>query len=155
VRAAYFIAGLIVAALVIFNVPRLPWIHTDEAGPIGPFRGFVHGMIGFSYVGAWLLTIAGIYQLILGIVYWDMDTTEQDRWQFTMETGGTARLLWITGGVTLLLGLLWGWYILRNDHFLWPCGLASSIGALLVCWLLWLAFPLMEQVGIDREQMGV
>ena len=125
-RNVYLIAGLIVAALVILNVPRLPWIDPGEAGPIGPLRGFVHGMIGFSYVGAWTLTIAGIYQLILGIVYWDMDTTESERWQFTLESGGTAKLLWAGGVVTLLAGLGWGWYIVATDNFLWPAGAASS-----------------------------
>jgi hypothetical protein len=155
VRNAYLIAGLIVAALVIFNVPRLPWIDPGEAGPVGPLRGFVHGMIGFSYVGAWVLLVAGIYQLILGVVYWDMDTTESERWQFTLESGGTAKLLWATGAVTLLLGGAWAWYAYSNDKFIVPAGIASSVGALLACWLLWLAFPLMEQVGIDREHLGM
>jgi len=154
-RAAYLIAGLIVAVLVGFNAPRMPWIHGDVVGAVGPFRGFAHGMIGFSYLGTWLLTVGGLYQLILGIMYWDMDTSEADRWQFTMDSGGTAKLLWAMGAVTLLAGIGWGIFTYTHDKYVWPPGIASTLGALLVCWLLWLAFPLMEQVGIDRDQMGV
>jgi hypothetical protein len=155
VRAAYLIAGLIVLALVMLNIPRLPWIDTDGTGPIGLLRGFAHGIIGFSYVGTWVLIVAGIYQLILGVVYWDMDTSEAERWQFTMESGGTARLLWVTGALCLLGGIGWAWYTFSNDNTLMPAGIASTVMALVGCWLLWLAFPLMEQVGIDRENIGV
>ncbi|MDQ3022958.1 MAG: hypothetical protein M3R04_01040 [bacterium] len=154
-RIAYLIAGLAVAALVILNVPRLAWPPPGDSETFGPLRGFAHGMIGVSYVGAWTLIVAGIYQLILGIVYWDMDSTESERWQFTLESGGTAKLLWAGGVVTLLLGIGWGWFVYTNDAGVFAARIASTIGALLSCWLLWLAFPLLEQVGIDRENMGM
>jgi hypothetical protein len=154
-RAAYLVAGLVVAALVIFNAPRLPWITTAEIGAVGPFRGFAHGMIGMSYMGSWVLIIGGLYQLILGVVYWDMDTTEAERWAFTMDSGGTAKLLFVLGALCLAGGIAWAAFAYTHDNFVVPAGIASTVGALLACWLLWLAFPLMEQVGIDRESMGV
>jgi hypothetical protein len=112
-------------------------------------------MIGFSYFGAWSLIVAGIYQLILGVVYWDMDTSESERWQFTMDSGGLAKLLWALGAVTLVAGIAWAAFAYGNDRWALSAGLASTVGALLACWLLWLAFPLMEQIGIDRENIGV
>jgi hypothetical protein len=154
-RITYLITGIIIAALVIFNAPRLPWIPHEEGGPIGILRGFSHGMIGFSWEATWLLLIGGAYMIILGIVYWDMDVSEAQRWQFSLETGGTAKLLWIAGSVCLALGLLYAYFCVRNDNYLWPCGVMSSIVAILSTWLFWLAFPLMEQVGIDREDFGI
>jgi hypothetical protein len=133
-RSAYLIAGLVVAALVVFNVPRLPWISGGEVGAIGPFRGFAHG---------------------IGVVYWDMDTSEAERWAFTMDSGGTAKLLFGLGALCLAGGIAWAVFAFRSDNFVVPAGIASTVGALLTCWLLWLAFPLMEQVGIDRESMGM
>jgi hypothetical protein len=155
VRVAYLIAGIIVAVLVIFNVPRLPWIAYEVGGPVGIFRGFEHGMIGFSYQVTWFLIASGVYMLILGIVYWDMDTSESLRWQFTLNAGGTARLLWVLGAVTLVLGILYAVFTYSHDQFLWPCGIVSTLVALVGCWLFWLAFPLYEQVGIEREDLGV
>jgi hypothetical protein len=154
-RVAYLIAAGIATAFVLFNVPRVPWIYIESGGPIGLLRGFNHGVIGFSYMMTWALIIGGVYQLILGIIYWDMDTTESQRWQFTLESGGTARFLWLTGGVCLALGLAYGYYLIRNDGNLWPAGFASSVACWVCCWLYWLAFPLYEQVGIDRDQMGL
>lgn len=153
-RFAYLIAGLIIAATVAFNIPRFPWMEQEEGVP-SALRFFVHGMIGFSYMGAWLLLVGGAYQLMLGVMYWDMDTSESERWQFTLESGGTARLLWGLGALTLLAGILWAQWLYRADGYLWPAGAMSTLGALLACWLLWLAFPLAEQVGIDREHVGV
>ncbi len=154
-RIAYLIAGAVIAAMVMFNVPRLPWIPFEEGGPIGIFRGFTHGPIGFSWEMSWLLIAGGVYQLILGLMYWDMDVAEAKRWQFTLETGGTAKLLWIGGGASLLLGVLYAVFCFSHDNYVWPCGVMSSVVALLSCWLFWLAFPLMEQVGIDREEFGI
>jgi hypothetical protein len=154
-RIAYLIAAAILSTIVLLNGPRLPWIEADTVGPIGLFKGFAHGVIGFSYLTTWFLLIGGAYQLILGIIYWDMDTSESERWQFTLESGGTAKLLWLTGAVCMMLGLIYGWYLVRNDNTLWPAGFASSIGAWLACWLFWLAFPLYEQVGIDRDQISI
>jgi hypothetical protein len=154
-RIAYLIAGIIVAALVICNTPRLPWIPQEEGGPIGIFRGFIHGPIGFSWEVSWLLIVAGIYQFVLGIMYWDMDVSEAKRWQFSLETGGTAKLLWGGGILSLLLGMAYVVFCFTHDFYLWPCGIASSVVALGSTWLIWLAFPLMEQVGIDREEFGI
>lgn len=147
--------GLGVALLVIFNLPRAPFIEWQQGDPIGIFRGMKHGMIGFSHMLSWALLVGGVYQIILGILYWDMDTTEHARWQFAMDGGGTARVVWVTGGICLVLGVLMALFVVRNDDYLWPCGAMSSLGALLAMWLLWLAFPLYEQVGIDREELGV
>lgn len=154
-RVAYLIGGFVVTVLVLINEPRIPWVHVEEGGPVGPLRGLVHGMVGFSYEVTWLLIIGGAYQILLGIVYWDMDTAEAERWQFTLESGGTARLLWITGAVCLLLGLAYATFIYTHDRYLWPAGVASTATAWLSAWFYWLAFPLMEQVGMDREQFGV
>lgn len=154
-RIAYLIAGVVVAALVIFNVPCLPWIPAEENGPIGIFRGFAHGMIGFSWEVTWLLLVGGGYMVALGLVYWDMDVAEAKRWQFSLETGGTAKLLWVGGGLFLLFGLLYAVFCIRNDNTLWPCGVMSSLVAIISTWLFWRAFPLMEQVGIDREDFGI
>jgi len=150
VRVIYLIAGLIVSVLVLSNIPRIPWV--DE-GPAGIFRGFAHGMVGFSYLATWILLIGGAYQLVLGILYYDMDTTERTRFTFTLESGGTARLLWVSGAVTMLLGVAYAAYIFRHDNYVWPAGAASSTVAILACWLYWLAFPLYEQVGIDRAEL--
>jgi hypothetical protein len=144
-----------VAILVFFNYPRLPWIPYEYGGPVGLFRGFAHGAIGFSYQTAWILTIGGIYQLILGIVYWDMDTSEAKRWQFAMETGTTAKLLWALGGGCAVAGIAYLIFVYTHDSYLWPCGIFSTLVSLVACWLFWLAFPLMEQIGIDREHFGV
>lgn len=154
-RVAYLITGIIFSVLVVFNVPRLPWISVEPGGPVGIFRGFEHGMIGFSYAVSWILLAGGIYQIILGIIYWDMDTSEAQRWQFTLDAGATARLLWILGAVCLLLGGLYATFTYTHDSQLWPCGVMSTFFALLNCWLYWLAFPLYEQVGIEREELGV
>lgn len=147
--------GIALALLVIFNLPRAGFIDWQPGDPIGILKGLKHGAIGFTYMLAWTLLVGAVYQLILGILYWDMDTTEHARWQFALDSGMTARVLWGTGAVCLLLGGLLGWYLVRNDSYLWPCGAMSSLGALLALWLLWLAFPLYEQVGIDREELGV
>ena len=156
VRHIYLFAAIFVAVMVMFNVPRLPWVEDmGPEGPVGVLRGLAHGVIGFSYMMTWFLIVAGIYQLILGVMYWDMDTTESERWQFALESGGTARLLWTTGAVTLLLGILYAWYVYSNDQFAGTAGIASTLGAVVACGLGWLAFPLMEQVGMDREELGV
>lgn len=84
-----------------------------------------------------------------------MDTSEAERWAFTMDSGGTAKLLFVLGAISLAGGIAWAVFAYTNDNFVIPAGIASTVGALLACWLLWLAFPLMEQVGIDRELMGV
>lgn len=152
-RKAYLIAGSVIAVLVMFNVPRLPWIAGREFGPVGIFRGFEDGMIGFSYMLAWALVIGGAYQLILGVLYWDMDTGYSQRWQFTLEGLGTARLLWITGAVSLLLGIPYVVWVFSVDRAPWSAGLASTLGAFLACWLVWLGMPLYDQVGIDRHDI--
>jgi hypothetical protein len=155
VRQAYLFIGIAVAIMVMFNAPRVPWIEHEVGGPIGLFRGLAHGPIGFSYVATWALIVGGIYQLWLGLLYWDMGTGEAVRGQFTLDSAGTAKLLFITGALCLLFGILYAVFVYRNDMYLIPCGLASTAGAWLVCWLFWLAFPLYEQVGIDREELGV
>lgn len=152
VRTVYLIAAISASVLVLSNAPRLPWISATE-GVAGVLRGFSHGMVGFSWLATWLLIVGGVYQLILGVLYWDIDTTEQTRTMFTLESGGTARLLWVTGALCLGLGILYGVYIFRNDQYLWPAGVASSVFSLLTAWLYWLAFPLYEQVGIDRAEL--
>lgn len=152
-RIAYVIAGIIVFALGVFNVPRMPWIPVQEYGPIGIFRGLADGAIGFSYHMAWGLTVAGIYQLLLGLLYWDMDLREVERWQLRLDTGLTARLLWGTGAVSLLLGVLYLVYAFSHDGRVWPCGMMSTLWALLGCYLTWMGFPLMEQVGFDRNTL--
>lgn len=154
-RIVYLIAGAVVAILVMFNAPRLPWIPQEYGGPIGIFRGFAHGMIGFSYMATWGLLVGGAYQVVLGLFYWDMDIAESKRWQFSLETGGTAKLLWATGAVCLLLGIGYAIFVYSSDRYLWPCGLMSTLFSWLACWLFWLAFPLLEQVGIDREHFGI
>jgi hypothetical protein len=153
VRSVYVIAGIILLVLGIFNVPRLPWITAEQFGPAGIFRGFEHGAVGLSYQAAWGLLIGGVYQLILGVMYWDMDLQETERWQLKLDTGGTARLLWISGAITLVLGIIWGVYIYTHDSQLWPCGLVSSAWAILTCYVTWLGFPLMEQVGFDQNML--
>jgi hypothetical protein len=84
-----------------------------------------------------------------------MDTREALRWQFTLEGGATAKLLWIIGAAALLLGLGAVFYAYSHDRFLWPCGVASTAVSWFACWLLWLAFPLYEQVGIDRDELHI
>jgi hypothetical protein len=153
VRIAYLIAGIILAIIELFNGPRLFWIEHEAIEPIGLFRGFQHGLIGFSYMVSWSLIVAGVYQILLGILYWDMDTSERKRWQFTLESLGTARLLWIVGGLCLVLGISYVVWVYGNDNYVWPCGLASTLWALLTCWLFWLAFPLYAQSGIDRDEV--
>jgi len=155
VRIGYLIAGIIAGLFVFFNGPRLPWIPQEQFGPIGIFRGFAHGMIGFSYQATWILLVGGAYQLLLGVLYWDMDTREALRWQFSLEGGMTARLLWVLGALCLVLGILYAIYTYGNDRYLWPCGVASTLFSGLTCWFFWLAFPLYEQVGIDRDEVGV
>ena len=152
-RIAYLIAGIILAVLELFNFPRLIWVEQDMYAPIGIFRGFQHGLIGFSYMMTWTLLVAGVYQILLGVLYWDMDTSESKRWQFTLQGLGTARLLWILGGLCLLLGIAYAVYVYGNDNYIWPAGIASTLWALLTCWFFWLAFPLYEQVGIDRDEV--
>ena len=152
-RIGYLITGIIVGVLVVFNWPRLPWIPQEMFGPVGIFRGFSHGMIGFSYMVTWMLLAGGAYQVILGVLYWDMDTSESKRWQFTLQGLGTARLLWILGGLCLLLGVLYAVYVYGHDRTLWPAGVFSTVWALITCWLFWLAFPRYEQVGIDRDEV--
>jgi hypothetical protein len=155
VRNAYLIAGIVVSIFVMANGPRLPWIESMAFGPIGIFRGFTDGMIGFSYVVTWILLIGGFYQLWLGVLYWDMDSTEGERWQYILRTGGTARVLWIVGGLCLIFGIMYAWYVYSNDHRVWPAGMASTVVSWAACWLFWLAFPLYEQVGIDRDELGI
>lgn len=152
-RVAYLYAGIAMAVLELFNLPRLPWIPVDVNGPVGIFRGFSHGMIGFSYMVTWSLILAGIYMILLGILYWDMDTSESTRWQFTLEGLGTARLLWALGALSLVLGILYAVFVYSNDFYRWPAGVASTLWALVTCWLFWLAFPLYEQVGMDRDEV--
>ena|SRR5258708_6867032 len=154
-RVGYLWFGIGIALLVIFNFPRAPFIDWVPGDPIGIFKGFKHGMIGFNYMLAWTLAAGGVYQLILGILYWDMDTTEHLRWQFALQSGTTGKLLWATGAACLIAGVWLGQYVYRHDQTLWPCGAMSTLGALLACWLFWLAFPLYEQVGIDRDEFGV
>ena len=154
-RVAYLVAGIVAGLFVLFNGPRLPWIPYEQFGPVGIFRGFSHGMIGFSYQLSWALIVGGVYQVLLGVLYWDMDTRESLRWQFALEAGLTARLLWVLGALCLVLGVAFAFYAYTHDHYWWPCGIASTVFAWLTCWLMWLAFPLYEQVGIDREEVGV
>jgi hypothetical protein len=153
VRTIYLIAGIVVTIFVMANGPRIPWIERTGFDPIGLFRGFAHGMVGFSYVVSWALLVGGFYQLWLGVLYWDMDSTEGERWQYILRTGGTARVLWIAGGLCLILGFMYAWFVYTNDRFLWPAGIASTLFSWIVCWLFWLAFPLYEQVGIDRDEL--
>jgi hypothetical protein len=148
-------AAIIMGVLVIFNFPRAPFIEWQMGDPVGILKGLKHGMIGFGYMLAWALAAAGVYQIILGILYWDMETAEQIRWQFAMESAATAKLLWVTGTVCLGLCIYIGQYVYRHDMYLWPPGVMSTIGAVLACWFLWLAFPLYDQVGIDRDELGV
>jgi hypothetical protein len=152
-RGAYLIAGIILGVLELANYPRVFFIPATEFGPVGIFRGFSDGMIGFSYQVSWALLVGGAYALLLGVLYWDMDTSEHKRWQFTLEGLGTARLLWIIGGLSLILGVWYAYFVYTNDSRLWPAGVASTLVALLTCWLFWLAFPLYEQVGIDRDEI--
>ena len=152
-RVIYLIAGCVVATFVLFNVPRTPWINAHDGVSFILFRGFNHGMIGFSYLMTWTLILGGIYQLILGVVYWDMDTTEGQRWEYLLQSGSTARLLWITGFVTLALGIWYAVFVYGHDRFLWPAGIISTLFAIITCWLFWLAFPLYEQVGMDRDEL--
>lgn len=154
-RQAYLILGIVAAILVMANMPRLPWIASEYGGPVGLFRGFSHGLIGFSYVISWALIIGGAYQLWLGLLYWDMGTSERVRGQFTLDSAGTARLLFGIGGLCLLLGIFYAIWTYSNDGYGLGCKLASTGGSLLVCWFFWLAFPLYEQIGIDREELGV
>lgn len=149
-RTIYLIAGIIVSIVVMSNGPRIPWI---DSTMFGPFKGFTDGLIGFSYVVTWILLVGGFYNLWLGVLYWDMDSTEGERWQYILRTGGTARVLWIVGGVSLLLGIWYAWFVYSNDHRVWPAGIASTIVSWIACWLFWLAFPLYEQVGIDRDEL--
>ena len=74
---------------------------------------------------------------------------------FTMDSGGTAKLLFVMGALCLAGGVAWAWFAYSHDMYGLPPRIACTVGALIACWLLWLAFPLMEQVGIDRESMGV
>ena len=152
-RVAYLSSGILLALLELFNLPRLPWIHSEQFGPVGIFRGFSHGMIGFSYMVTWALVIGGIYMVLLGVLYWDMDTRESRRWQFTLEGLGTARLLWILGAVAFALGVWYATFVYGNDNWCWTAGMASTVWALVTCWLFWLSFPLYEQVGIDRDEV--
>jgi hypothetical protein len=153
VRLAYVIAGIVVFILGLFNVPRLPWLPWQEFGPAGIFRGLADGAIGFSYHIAWGLALAGVYQLLLGLLYWDMDLREVDRWQLKLDTGLTGRLLWITGAACLLAGIGYLIYTYTHDSQVWPCGIASTVWAWLACYLTWMGFPLMEQVGFDRNNL--
>ena len=150
-RIAYVIAAIAVLILGLFNVPRIPWLPPQEFGPVGVFRGLVDGAIGFSYHTAWGLTLAGAYQLLLGLLYWDMDLREVERWQLKLDTGLTGRLLWVTGAVCLIGGIAYLVFVYTHDHRVWPSGIASTVWALLGCYLAWLGFPLMEQVGFDRN----
>lgn len=152
-RSLWLVAAIVSTALVLVNFPRLPWIDTGDTIVI--FKGFNHGIIGFSYMGSWALVIGGIYQLLLGVVYWDMDTGDRERWQFSLESGGTSRFLAISGLVCLILGGMWMYYAISNDFYRWPAGAMSSLGAIVTCLLYWMAFPLLEQVGMDREEIGV
>jgi len=77
-------------------------------------------------------------------------TPPRERWQFFLYSVGTARLLWVGGVVTLLLGIAYAFYTYSHDAQVWPCGLSSTFFSWICCWLFWLAFPLYEQVGIDR-----
>jgi hypothetical protein len=155
VRVAYLIAAVVLCLLELSNYPRVPWIPHEDFAPIGIFRGFTEGFIGFSYMVSWALIIGGVYSLLLGVLYWDMDTSESKRWQFSLEGLGTARFLWLIGAVSLVLGILYAAYVYGHDQGLWPAGLASTVVAWLTCWFFWLAFPLYEQVGIDRDEMGL
>ena len=152
-RTAYLIAAIIAVIIELCNGPRLFFIEHEAFEPVGIFRGFKEGMIGFSYMVTWMLLAGGAYQVILGVLYWDMDTSESKRWQFTLQGLGTARLLWILGGLCLLLGVLYAVYVYGHDRTLWPAGVFSTVWALITCWLFWLAFPLYEQVGIDRDEV--
>lgn len=152
-RAAYLTTAIVFSIIELFNGPRLFWIPHEPFEPIGLFRGFVHGLIGFSYLVSWSLIIGGAYQIILGILYWDMDTTERRRWLFTLESLGTARLLWILGGVSMALGIAYAVWVYGNDNYIWPCGIASTVWALITCAAYWMAFPLYDQVGIDRDEV--
>jgi len=152
-RVAYLYAGIAMVLLEIFNAPRLLWIPQEQFGPVGIFRGFAHGMIGCTYMLTWGMLIGGIYMLLLGILYWDMDATESRRWQFTLEGLGTARLLWILGALALALGIYCAIFVYSNDNYVWSAGMASTLWALVTCWLFWLAFPMYEQVGIDRDEV--
>lgn len=152
-RAAYLITAIIFAIIELFNGPRLWWIPHEVIEPIGLFRGFQHGLIGFSYLVSWSLIIGGAYQILLGILYWDMDTSERKRWLFTLESLGTARLLWILGGLSLVLGTAYAYWVYTNDNYIWPAGIASTLWAWLTSAAFWMAFPLYEQVGIDRDEV--
>ncbi|MCB1216716.1 hypothetical protein KDL44_04950 [bacterium] len=152
-RSLFLISAIICTVLVMANVPRLPWI--DPGDTVVIFKGFNHGIIGFSYMGSWALVVGGIYQLLLGVVYWDMDTGDHERWQFTLDSGSTSRFLAIAGVVCLILGGMWLYFCFSNDFFRWPAGVMSSLGALFTTALYWFAFPLLEQVGMDREEIGV
>ncbi|MCB1219170.1 MAG: hypothetical protein H7A35_06010 [Planctomycetales bacterium] len=152
-RSLYLIAAIVSTAFVLVNGPRLPWI--DAADTVVIFKGFNHGIIGFSYMCSWALVLGGIYQLLLGVVYWDMDTSDHERWQFTLESSGTSRFLAIAGVVCLILGGMWLYFTFSNDFHRWPAGVMSSVAAIFTCLLYWMAFPLMEQVGMDREEIGV
>ena len=152
-RIAYLIAAIIVLVLGIFNVPRMPWLEAQEYGPVGIFRGLSAGAIGFSYHVAWGLTLAGAYQLLLGLLYWDMDLRETERWQLKLETGLTGKLMWVTGAVCLLAGVGYLIYVYTHESRFWPSGIAATVWALLGCYLTWMAFPLMEQVGFDRNTL--
>ncbi len=152
-RSIYLVMAIISSALVLVNFPRLPWI--DPGDTVVIFKGFNHGVIGFSYMCSWALVTGGIYQLLLGVLYWDMDTGDRERWQFRLDSGGTSRFLAIAGLICLLLGGMWLSFTFSHDFQRWPAGVASSLHALFTCFLYWMAFPLMEQVGMDREEIGI
>jgi hypothetical protein len=152
-RAAYLTTAIVFSIIELFNGPRLLWIPHEDFEPIGLFRGFQHGLIGFSYLVSWSLIIGGIYQIVLGILYWDMDTSERKRWLFTLESLGTARLLWVLGGISLLLGVAYVVWVYGHDNYIWPAGIGSTVWAWLTCGAFWMSFPLYDQVGIDRDEV--
>ena len=152
-RSLYLVFAIVSGAMVLCNFPRLYWIDGDQTIVI--FKGFNDGLIGFSYMMSWALIAGGIYQLLLGVLYWDMDTGDRERWQFRLDSGGTGRFLAIAGLVCLVLGIMWVVYAFGHDRYPLSAGLASTVHALFTCLLFWMAFPLMEQVGMDREEIGM
>jgi hypothetical protein len=152
-RSIYLVFAIVSSVMVLCNFPRLPWIEVNDTIVI--FKGFNHGVIGFSYMTSWALVVGGIYQLLLGVLYWDMDTGDRERWQFRLDSSGTGRFLAISGLVCLLLGGMWVISTFNRDMYAWPAGVASTVHALFTCLLYWMAFPLMEQVGMDREEVGM
>ena len=55
-----------------------------------------------------------------------MDTSEAERWAFTMDSGGTAKLLFVLGAISLSAASPGRYFAYTNDNFVMPAGIAST-----------------------------